>query len=430
MLKRLLLCICLAASPAAAQENDGGLGILSMVAAGDYTGARAALEARPHSMIDRLFLEAQISTHAGQLSDAITIYRAILQAQPANIPVRQALADALFRNEEFEASRFHFTELRSADPRPAAQQIYANALRAIQEKRNYGFSASLTLTPSTNINGGTRNQTEEVNDNVTLNAGELGVEESGIGLQVVFGGFYRIPVDEAFVTFRLSASQTVYSNDIYNVLIPSASVTYSLGTGRKRFSLAASVSQTILNEDKDPTVTDRTDAVSRSVILSFSEPVSPRMATFGSVRFNALEYDDAPTSNGEGVFLEGGVNYALSPTVSLIGAVRHGVYDAEQRFASYRIPGFRAGIGVNWKGGWQTYVEGQYELQRYSERLLFQDGLRKDREYAVRANILNSRINYAGFAPRVSCTWRKTDSTIGIYDSETTECAVNLTRGF
>ena len=429
MLKRLLLCLCLAVTPAAAQD-DGGLNILQLVAAGDYSGARAALAARPHGTIDRLFLEAQIRTHRKIYSDAITIYRALLQAQPGNILVRQALADVLFQNEEYDAARFHFQELRRVDTRPVAQAVYANALRMIQEKKNYGFSASVTLTPSTNINGGTRNQTVEVNDNVTLNAGELSVEESGIGLQVIFGGFYRIPVDEAFLTFRLSAAQTVYSNDIFNVLVPSASVTYSLGTGRQRLSLSASLSQTILNEEEDPGITDRTDSVARSFALSLSEPLTPRTTLFGSLRFTALEYDDAPTSTGQGVFLESGVNFALSPTVTLVGALRHGIYDAEENFASYSIPGLRAGVGVSFKGGWQTYFEGQYELQRYSERLLFQDSLRKDREFALRANIVNSRINYAGFAPRVSCTWRKTASTIDIYDAETTECALNFTRGF
>jgi len=408
-------------------------GILELVQAGDFDGARAALEATPHTDIDALFLEAQIFTAQGQATEAVKIYRAILAVQPGQIEIRQVLARTLLAMGDFEAAKFHFRELLEKDRRDGFKEQYASVLRQIEQNSPSGVSASLSFVPSTNINRGTTNTFVQPGDPTSGTISESGKETSGIGLQVGVSGFYKIAREKGGVfTLTASATQVLYSESVYNVFQPSVAVRFENGNERGIWSAEMFARRTFRRDLSQANNTSVSNSSGNSFGVSLSGRRalnSPNILTYSAL-IQHTEFDTIANQSGPVATFKLGLQRNVNQTTAInVGAsIGRGLPQSDS--FKYRSAAIEAGISKTWTGGWATYTGVETGTRWYDADFGFTGLRRNDRYLTVTASVLNSTISWQGFSPRLSCSWQTNSSNIGFYDFDATECNILLTRGF
>jgi hypothetical protein len=429
LMSRLLVCViavwAMLNAPAAAQTAPQE--IIALVQQGKFDAARAALKAQPHSELDRLFVEAQIFAVQGRAGDAIAVYRAMLSIAPGLIPVRIALADAMFATGDYDGARFHYNRLIELDNRPEARAAYARRLQTIAANEPSGFSAILSFTPSSNINRGSLNDTfTTATSGVLGGVGTIspeGQETSGIGVRVGGTGFLRYPVGEGRNwTLTGSAQATLYDADVFNVYQVNVAAQHQVVDGDTRFEITPFAGRVIRELGSD--------------YSRFGVTVAQRWVEDGPVvrsLSGTLEYtgfDEADLLSG--VTLAGRTSWQKQ--ISQRSAVngRMTLLRGQTEGAQHRYWGltFDGGVSQNWSGGWATYLGVRAGLRRYDDEFTFGAPERADDFVALQGSVLNSTIVIEGFSPRINCLVEGQRSNIAFYDYNVYECGVVLTRAF
>ena len=407
-------------TPAFAQV--GGAGLLSMVGQGQYDKARTALGQVEHSQVDQLFLEAQIFAHQGRLDEAVTLYRAILAANPELVPVRQVLAQTLLNMGDFDAARFHFRTLMEAEANADLRVQYANALRIIDQQTPSGINASLAVIPSTNVNRGTYNttiQTGALNFTIDPNSRQV----SGVGLQFGLNGYWRTPVaPDAMVTLSAGASQTLYEADQFNITQPFVSAAYTKTGPKSTWTATAFANRALRNLGDDYTTFGLQYSARRQL-------EGPNTLSY-SVLAQQTEYDTQPVQSGPLFSVDIGLQRQIDPTMALNGGVKLGRGLPEGDHLKYVSASVYGGVTKTWRGGWAGFTGLEFGARSYDANFTALTFEREDEFVNLRGSILNSTISYAGFAPRLNCTVQFNSSNVAFYDYNATECSFELTRGF
>lgn len=414
--------MCFVVLPAPQAQAQAGAPLLEMVGQSQYDKARAALAKTPHSPIDALFLEAQILAHQGRLAEAVAIYRAILAANPALVPVRQILAQTLLNMGDWDAARFHFRTLMEAEPNANLRVQYANALRLIEQKTPSGINASFAVIPSTNVNRGTSNTT------ISTGLGSFVIdpnsrEESGIGFQVGVNAFLRQPYGEDGVfTFSAGASQTIYSNDEFNVTQPTVSAAFTRTGATSSWTATAFASRAYRGTGND----SQTFGLQYAGRRQFE---GANVLTYSAVAQNT-EYDQQPVQSGPTYSLDIGMQRQIDPTMAVMGGLKLTRGLPEGDHLKYIATGLYGGVSKNWRGGWSAFAGLEVGFRSYDANFTALPFLREDEYVTLRGSLLNSTLSYAGFAPRVNCSYQVNRSNVAFYDYDAAECSFEFTRGF
>lgn len=409
-MRKMMLALAIALFPLSTHA-DGGASILKLVEQGRFDEARAELAKEKHTDLDALLLEARIRMVAKKATEAVTILRAILAAQPQLIGVRQLLAEALMDAEDWDAASYHLKALQAADPRPGAQAAYANGLKTIAARKPFGVYGSIAITPS---------------DNAT-DASNSEDYRSGVKSKSNIGLFVRRHVGTHRFQLNLETDITLNSVDRFKRASPRASLSWQNRRGRNyeqaRLTFERVFDHDSVNKSKTAQAT-----------VGFGRMLDTRHDIFGSASLRRTTYDNAPASNGHGLSGEIGLSRQISPSFYIYGAVGYNRYSAEAVYSSYKMPSLRVGGGMSWKGGWNATLALSGSYKEYDGPMRFMglgtSTIRKDRTVAIQASIVNSNFSWAGFAPRLNCSWQKVESTIDRNDSLSRECGLLLTREF
>ena len=430
-----LLCLIV---PLEAPAQTAGADILSLVAQGKFDEARAALEGIPHNDLDALFLEAQILTRQGRPDEAVRIYRAILAAQPGQIPIRRVLAETLLAMGDLEGAKFHFRRLLETDRRDGVSEQYATILRRIEQNSPSGVSASFALVPSTNINRGTTNTYVQPGDPTSGTINQSSKETSGIGAQISATGFLKFPRQKGGVfTLTASAVQVLYEDAVYNIFQPTLSARFENGSEAGIWSWEVFARRTFRRDVLQPSgIPGIPGTVSNSSANSYGISFAGRRALGGpniltySTVIQQTDYDSLTNQSGPSATFKLGLQRNVNTTTAVNGGIVLGRGRPTGDAFKYRTAGVEAGVSKTWTGGWATYTGAEYGLRWYDAPFGFTGTKRNDRYFTVTGSVLNSTISWNGFSPRVSCSWQTNASNIGFYDYDATECNVLLTRGF
>ncbi len=421
LLRAAFTCIMISI-PGVAAAQGAPENILQLVGEGKHDEARAALQALPHAPIDRLFLEAQIYLFKGQFDKAAGAYRAMLSEAPGLIPVRQALAELLLRMGDFSGARFHFERLREIDPRPQAREFYSRTIARIRQEEPSGISTILTLTPSTNINRGSLNTTFTSNLGVgTID--ESGQEKSGLGITAGANGFYKIAVGQnEVVNLRGSAQKTFFSDSIFNTTRANLSASYIITEPTAENTLSVSVSRLERELSSDLTSYNLRGQTKRAIS-------GPNILTSGAT-LTYSNYDSSETLSGPTMGFDMAWRRQISPKLAtfVTGNLGRGQPSAEKdRFHSI---GLGIGAANVWSNGWSTYVGLEGGLRKYDAIFTAGAPKREDNFLALRGSILNSKLVFRGFSPRLNCLAQANRSNISFYDYDVLECGVQFTQEF
>jgi tetratricopeptide (TPR) repeat protein len=371
---------------------------------------------------EAIFLTGLIAVAEKRYDDAVEAFRRILATEPERERVRLELARAFFLEADYDNAERNFRFARAGDLPPETKTVIDQYLAAIVRLRKWSYSVALGVADDTNINGASNVRTINLyglpftlSDNARATSGlgaamDLAGEWSPLifgNTKARFGGLlHRLEYSgHTFDDMTVSAyagPEFLFSTAEYDALITSFRRWYGGEPYNEGVGLRGIASYVLA------------PAVQLSASLD-AQTVTYRQQTFLN----------GPVYSG---------NLQATYTISPASSVRLTLGVASQRAKS---PGFAN--NVYWVAldyyrdmpfGFSANVEPAYSWTNYDAAIAAFGATRHDRTVALRLDLLNRRIEYAGFAPRLSYIYITQQSSIALYRFSRNQIQFGVTRQF
>ena len=425
MLIRTLFCLgkalffcAWALGPAAAQAP----GPLELIQTGDFDGARAALDATNATPLDRRFAEALIARAEGDRPRAIAQLREILRVRPDLVTPRRILASLLAQDEQYEAAEFQYRQLVDLDPNTANRAGYNRALRTLFSRKPFGFTASGSIVPSTNINRGTGT------DIFPTDFGDFIIDEdnlgqTGVGLSLNLGAFRRFELPGG-QRMQLDAKTglILYDKAQFNQHSFTLSATLSDTKDGKSWAVTPELSRAYLAGER---YYDRV-----AVSLARGWTLNPKTALILRGRAEYRDYTTSATLTGPRYEFGAELRRRLDARPSLTGRLAYKIGTTDS--PAFHYDGVEIGARATraFENGIQLGVGLSYETRPYRGNFTGLTFARQDNITALDFSVFNDRWTFQGAAPTYSCKLTWAQSNVAFYDYNVQECSIGFTRNY
>jgi outer membrane protein len=374
-----------------------------------------------------LFALGQTYTVAGRHRDASRAYRRVLAEFPGLVRVRLELARSLFFLGEYSVADYHFRMALAGNLPDVVAANVRYYLRQMQQRRRWASDVTVSFLHNSNVNvAPTIRQIELFGLPFDLDSQSRA--KSGFGATVQWQGEYRQPLNEA-VRLRLGShvAHTHYSRSEFNDSIVAAhggpqlflrggipgdtSVSF-LGQGYRRWFGGEP-----LNRGLGP-----------AVEVTFEPGELWHVA--GRLEYFDIRYDSRSEYDG------GHTQLTLRPT-RVLSATSYGsltvgaAYDRtdEPRLRNWQ---YRVGLGYvkEFPLGFTAGFHPEYRYQTYEENWPAFGERRRDHLLQLRVDLLNRRLEWAGFTPLLGYRYHYQDSTIDLYSFRQQRFEAKATRHF
>lgn len=375
----------------------------------------------PDIRAEARFRLAQLLAAAGELSEAATLLRQLLDEQPKAISARFALAQMLVRIGDEAAARRELRALQ-AGPLPLdAARLVDRFSEGLRIRKPFGASIELAFAPDSNINRATRS------DTIGTVIGPFEISEdgqavSGTGLAVRGQLYKRAEIGEtATLLGRLSGAADLYSSSDFNDLALDAAIGPELRLGRNLVRMELGAGRRWFGGE--PFVD------SARVAASIARPIDRRTQVRATGSVSVIDHKLNDLQDGRVMSGSIGVERALSPTTGVglsIAGDRQALRDP-----AYSTHSWRASV-IGWREVGRTTLTATIDYGRLvaDDRLMiFPD---RRRESFARLSLAATFRQYSvrGFAPLVRYSIERNRSSIEIYDYARRRAEFGIARAF
>lgn len=356
-------------------------------------------------------------------SASLAQLRAALAAEPENDQLRSALGYRLLLAERYGEALHHFEVLVATVKDPARRRLYQAVIAKILAERPAGVSLVFSLSPSSNLNSGS-NQEELTTSFGTLSIDETSVEQSGWESSLGLSGFFRQSLNATDqIRLNWTAYRTFYSVDlIEDSRTAEASVMWSRkeGGGRQQ---ALSFGHRVQESGAD-----RRNSTFASI--AGVSPLDERRLLQWSVSRTYQDYalDERKDGFDDTISLR---HFWLRPNAENY-SLGLSLFSSQPGYEHQQYLGAQIGVTRRFRWGEGPVIDLGFDLGHRDF-----DGdfpgfayAREDTYGEVSIAAQTAAARFWGFAPRVNCSYRLTNSNIALYESDTLECGVTLSRQF
>lgn len=384
---------------------------------------------RDESLIE--WSQALIAGKAGNLTEAIRLYRKIHSAIPTNELLTFQLATALYADKQYEAAKNLFEKLRAGDSSPAYKEVVVQYLDAIAKTDQWQFDAGISLISDPNINNVPAQGT-------AINYANGGQFKSSSKPEKAHGFSYYVAADKTwslnnggFTALHLNLNGSYYvNNHDYDEL--TAEVGFGMGYRgaatrlefipffRNQLYAGGSRSKGSLAQ-YGKTVGLR---------VELDQWLAAKWQYQGSLQLAVNEYIDTyrhldGTSHG----LSNTVIYYAAPSRYFYAGLNYNTRDARDDDDSYYRLGGRLGWGEAWSNGLSTQLNVGYANREYDGPDVF--GItRKDKEYSLGASIWHRNVHFWGITPKLNWNYQKVDSNHPFYGTDKHNFYMSFNKAF
>lgn len=400
------------ASPAVSANTANPL---HLVAAGQYAEARAALKpliaGSPTAPLDAAQLEGLILLHQGRTGAAIDHFRAMLEIAPAFKPARRELAMTLARSGDHAGARREVAALAAQTRDPAVKaylrRMLAQSRRAQGADGGVGFRFSLT--PSDNINSGTKARTVMVGD-VPFTIDDASRAKSGVGVNVGATAWRRWMLPQAWdATAALSLDVTTYPrNDIDTETTLGARVDFGRSFRKTRFTFGPVLERLVVGGEV------RRDRAG----LSFGITHQPSPETALTANVTAVRQTWPEQSYRDGSRISGALGWKrkLSPRTTVALSMPFDVEKTRRAHLDHHEIGLAASVDHHWEGGLHTGLTVSIARDQYSGDYPGLDRARRDRITKITGRISHDSARIGKLVPVLSLTHTRHRSNVPFND--------------
>jgi tetratricopeptide (TPR) repeat protein len=366
-----------------------------------------------------LFLEGQLAFAEGDYGRAVTIYRRMLSKDPALLRVRLELARALFAARDYSAARYHFEiALGQTLDEQVRKNIYA-FLRAIQGRTSW-LTFSAVFGPDSNPNFATDARTVDILGTTFVLNPDARARRS-FGADITAQGRYAFGEDNRnFVSGALEHRDFAGSYADSDVL--------ELTLGR---SLV--MGQTLWTAEIGPLLADYrgTELYHGTVArLTHARPFGEHLLSSSYLSLKRLDYPHYDYLTGNQAWAGTTLRYGLDPTSGMWTSASVGRNTA--RDPQYGFHALAGTLGYSKELMKRFNVQVQLSASRYvyDEPSSLFGADRRDRLVQLDLVITARDWSFRGFAPTLTLSSARNDSTISLYSYTRRFAGIGLTRQY
>jgi outer membrane protein len=380
-----------------------------------------ALQQNPNDN-EAIFLHGLIAVARKNYDGAIEDFRRILAAEPDRERVRLELARAFFLEADYDNAERNFKFARAGDLPPETKTIIDQYLAAIIRLRHWSYSVGVSLAGDSNANGATAIRTIDLYG-LPFTLSDTAREKSGLGAAADLAGEWS-PLISDDLKVRLGA--LVHSLDYSNGAFDDTTVSGYAGPEWlfPRWQLDALATSFRRWFGNAPYA----DGIGGRGVASYL--VTPTLRLTTSFDLQNVTYRVANYQNGlvpSGTIAAG---YTISPSSTIQLTLGGAAQMAKS--PSFADTSFWVALDYyrDLPFGFSTNLEPAFYWSGYDAPLAAFGTTRIDKSWAFRIDLLNRRLEYRGFAPRLSLIYVSDQSTIGLYRFSRLQAQIGITRQF
>ena len=413
----LVFLLCIAALPADAQtgapmqqEISETAAAALLIQAGKIDDAKLVLahvlQVAPNDN-EATFLSGLIAVAEKRYDDAVEAFRRILAAEPDRERVRLELARAFFLEADYDNAERNFKFARAGDLPPETKTLIDQYLAAIIRLRHWSYTVGVSLAGDSNANGATTIRTIDLYG-LPFTLSDTAREKSGLGAAADLAGEWS-PLISDDLKLRLGA--LVHSLDYNNGAFDDTTVSGYAGPEWlfPRWQLDALATSFRRWFGNAPYA----DGIGGRGVASYL--VTPTLRLTTSFDLQNVTYPVASYQNG----LVPSGTIAASYTISPSSTIQLTLGGAAQMAKSLPFADTSFWIALDYYRdlpfGFSTNIEPAFYWSGYDAPLAAFGTTRIDKSWAFRVDLLNRRLEYRGFAPRLSLIYVSDQSTISLY---------------
>lgn len=380
------------------------------------------LAARYPDNNDVAFLLGLLAVQAREYDSAVGHFRSILVRNPEAVRVRLELGRAFFLKRDYENAFRQFQFARAGRLPPGVSGSIDRFVSAIRRQKDWSYNMSFALAPDSNINNGTSSRETEL-FGLPFELGDDTRQKSGIGLAVDAGAEFAPQIGEN-MRLRMGAAiqrREYRDNDFDDMTVAVHAGPRLMLPGWDLSLLATGFRRQFGGRRLSEGLGARVEATHYR---------GARTAVSLGASAQKVRYPDYSLQDGAALSLWGGAVHALTPASSVtarLGASRKIARTPElASWSGWAAAGYYRDL----PGGFSVYLEPSYGVSRYDAADPFFGERRKDRLFELRLAVLNRRIVFTRFTPRIALTFARRNSTIDLYDYSQRRLEVGLTSAF
>lgn len=346
-----------------------------------------------------------------------------LSQSPDNRALRFQYAQMSYQSKRYDAAKYHLQQLMRTSPNARDLQQLQKAYATVVEELPWSFGLNFSILPSTNVNKTSSNTIFETLIGPLLIDGG-GTEESGVGLRYGARANYEIPLSSgATLTYGLELNQSQYPADRLN---------YTDGTVRLTWSNYSLNRRTTITPYAKRYVYDRkiSDSTRYGLKVGYEHFLTSDSSIASAFTAEHRNYDEKDSLDGS--FFSTSLSYQnqISETYHLRLQTSVSASTPQEDHLRY--------IGVSMSGeltrpvqAWGTVgVSIGLNMRQHEGNFSLIKEPREDRSATIGMSFRSRQIRVFGSSPKLSCHVQQNWSNVGLYEYQSTDCAVTFGRNF
>lgn len=354
---------------------------------------------------------------------AIAHFHRILVHDPGQVRVRLELGRAYFLKKDYFDAQRQFLFARAGHLPPLVQTNVDRFVGAIRALQTFSYGLSFSLAADSNLNAGPATDTVSLYG-LPFQLSPDARANKGIGLAVDVNAEWSPAIVNGLKwRFGSQIHRSQYRQTAFDDMTLGAYLGPHVTLGHQDFNLLGSVSRRWYG--------NRTYADSAAVTLDATWYVNARLGLGGSAAVSRLDYPENPLQTGVGHTY--GLNGFFAPSSASIvrASGSFGVQGA--RAPAYTDHSHQFGLSYSreLKGGLTVSLAPSYTHIAFAAPLAaFPDGVRRDHQISGQVSLLDRKLDWSGFTPRLAYTWTHNCSTIPLYAFNRSRIELGFTRAF
>ena len=380
-----------------------------------------ALQQNPEDL-EAIFLSGLIAVARQNYDAAVEDFRRILAVEPARERVRLELARAFFLQGDYENAERNFRFARAGDLPEEARANVDQYVAAITRLKRWSYDFSLGLADDTNVNGATNLHTVYLYG-LPFTLSDDARQTSGIGAAIDISGEFSplLSGSSKFLAGGL-VHRLQYGQTRFDDMTVSLYAGPQFFWGRWRFDTLATGFGRWYGEAPYSGGAGGRASVGYTLLPTLQIGLNLEGQ---NVWYRPVQDQDGPIYSASG-------ELAYTLTASRILRLSGGVAEQQAKISVYADTTTWAALNYyqDLPFGFSANLEPAWSNTAYRAPLVAFGATRIDHSWAIRLDLLNRRLEYRGFAPRVSYIHAHLDSTIALYRYSRDQVQFGVTRQF
>jgi tetratricopeptide (TPR) repeat protein len=371
---------------------------------------------------EAIFMIGLIAVAEQRYDEAIASFRQILAAEPERERVRLELARAFFLQGDYDNAERNFRFARAGDLPDEVRVNIDQYIAVIQRVKRWSYDVLFALADDTNVNGATTAQQVDIYG-LPFTLSDDARQTSGVGIMFDVGGDWS-PLLSQNIKARIGARvrRLEYGGGDFDDMTVSVYAGPSLLFQRWQIDVIATGFQRWYGN------TPYNQGIGgRGAVL---HALTPRIQIGLGLNGQSVIYKTAAGYDGAVTSADFQIGYTITPS----SVVRFTAGIGEQRAELKALANTSHWLAVNYYRdlplGFSAGLEPAILWTTYNAPLAAFGVTRSDSTWAIRLDLLNRRLEYRGFAPRLSFIYVNQSSNIELYRYSRSQIQLGLTRQF